>query len=120
MTVMSPVKLILAGIGVSLSNPYFTGWWATVGSGQVAALKLSSWKDYSVFFVGHELGDLTWYLFVAIVAAAGRGWLLGGAYGIVLRISAVIILIFGVGFIIVSLRNIIFSAPIKLRAGPKK
>lgn len=105
-TVMSPVKLVLAGIGVSLSNPYFTGWWATVGSGQVAALKLSSWKDYSVFFVGHELGDLAWYLFVAIVVAAGRGWLLGGAYGIVMRISAMIILFFGVGFIIISLRQL--------------
>ncbi len=105
-TVMSPVKLVLAGIGVSLSNPYFTGWWATVGSGQVAALKLSSWKDYSVFFVGHEMGDLAWYLFVAIVVAAGRGWLLNGAYGIVIRISAVIILIFGVGFIIISLRQL--------------
>ncbi len=105
-TAMSPVKLVLAGIGVSLSNPYFTGWWATVGTGQVAALKLASWKDYSVFFVGHELGDLAWYLFVAVVVTAGRGWLLGGAYEIVLRISAAIILIFGVGFIVISLREL--------------
>jgi len=45
-----------------------------------------------------ELGDLVWYLFVAIVVMAGRAWLLGGAYAIVLRISAVIILIFGSGF----------------------
>jgi len=106
-TVMSPLKLILAGIGVSLSNPYFTGWWATVGTGQVAALRLSSWKDYSVFFVGHELGDITWYLFVAVVVMAGRDYLLGGAYGKVLRISAVIIMIFGAGFIIVSIKELI-------------
>ncbi|MEA1927486.1 MAG: LysE family transporter [Candidatus Auribacterota bacterium] len=108
-TVMSPLKLILAGVGVSLSNPYFTGWWATVGTGQFAALKLSSWKAYSVFFAGHELGDMAWYLFVAGVVMAGRDWLMGGAYSIILRISAVIILIFGVGFIVISLRNLIVS-----------
>ena len=109
-TAMSPLKLVLAGIGVSLSNPYFTGWWATVGTGQVAALRLSNAKKYTVFFIGHELGDLVWYLFVAIVVMAGRAWLLGGAYAIVLRISAVIILIFGAGFIIISLRKLLFSA----------
>jgi threonine/homoserine/homoserine lactone efflux protein len=105
-TIMSPLKLVLAGIGVSLSNPYFTGWWATVGTGQVAALRLSSAKDYAVFFGGHELGDLVWYLFVAVVVTAGRAWLMGGAYAIVLRISAAIIVIFGVGFIIVALKEL--------------
>lgn len=105
-TLMSPLKLVMAGIGVSLSNPYFTGWWATVGTGQVAALRLSSAKDYAVFFVGHELGDMAWYLFVAVVVTVGSTWLLGGAYAIVLRISAVIILILGVGFIIIALKEL--------------
>jgi len=73
-------------------------------------LRLSNAKKYTVFFIGHELGDLVWYLFVAIVVMAGRAWLLGGAYAIVLRISAVIILIFGAGFIIISLRKLLFSA----------
>jgi len=109
--VMSPVKLILAGIGVSLSNPYFTGWWATVGTGQLAALRLSSGKDFSLFFVGHELGDLVWYLFVAVVVTVGRSWLLGGVYATVLQISAAIILLLGGGFIIISIRGLIFSSP---------
>ena len=108
--VMSPVKLILAGIGVSLSNPYFTGWWVTVGTGQLAALRLSSRKDYSLFFVGHELGDLVWYLFVAVVVTAGRSWLLGGVYATVLQISAAIIVFLGGGFIITSIRGIIISS----------
>ncbi|NLF18558.1 MAG: LysE family transporter [Lentisphaerae bacterium] len=32
--------LVAAGAGVSLSNPYFTGWWATVGTGQMATFGL--------------------------------------------------------------------------------
>jgi threonine/homoserine/homoserine lactone efflux protein len=103
---MSPVKLVLAGIGVSLSNPYFTGWWATVGTGQLAALRLSSGKDYSMFFMGHELGDLVWYLFVAVVVTVGRAWLMGGVYATVLQITAAIILLLGGGFIIVSIREL--------------
>lgn len=105
--VMSSLKLILAGIGVSLSNPYFTGWWVTVGTGQLAALNLSDWRGYAVFFIGHELGDMAWYLFVAIVVMAGRGWLLNGVYGIVIRVSAVAIIIFGGGFILCSLYQLV-------------
>ncbi|MDP8213815.1 MAG: LysE family transporter [Candidatus Euphemobacter frigidus] len=100
---ISGVKLVLAGIGVSLSNPYFTGWWATVGTGQVASLKLKSVWDYSIFFIGHELGDLAWYLFVAVMVAAGRGWLEGENYRIVMKVSAVIILLFGGAFLILSI-----------------
>ncbi|MFH1038245.1 MAG: LysE family transporter [PVC group bacterium] len=105
-TAVSPAKLVLAGMGVSLSNPYFTGWWVTVGSGQAAALKLKSLRDYGIFYAGHELGDLAWYLFVAVVIATGRGWLLGGAYATVLRISALIILGLGTAFFIVSLLSL--------------
>jgi hypothetical protein len=57
--------LVLAGIGVSLSNPYFTGWWATVGAGQIATLDLRRFADYVVFWGGHEMGDVVWYTFVA-------------------------------------------------------
>jgi len=102
-TACSPAKLVLAGMGVSLSNPYFTGWWATVGSGQAAALKLKSLRDYGIFYAGHELGDLAWYFLVAVVIATGRGWLLDGAYAMVLRISALVILGLGAAFFIVSL-----------------
>ena len=45
----SAATLVAAGAGVSLSNPYFTGWWATVGSGQVATLGLNSRRDYAAF-----------------------------------------------------------------------
>jgi len=72
--------LVLGGIGVSLSNPYFTGWWATVGAGQVATLGLRSRSDYGLFFVGHELGDVAWFMFVACLLAFGKRWLSDSVY----------------------------------------
>jgi len=73
-------SLVVGGIGVSLSNPYFTGWWATVGSGQVAALGLRSRRDYLLFFFGHEMGDVVWFLFVACVLVVGARWLTDTVY----------------------------------------
>jgi len=32
--------LMLWGAAISLANPYFTGWWATIGAGQMAHLQL--------------------------------------------------------------------------------
>jgi len=72
--------LILAGAGVSLANPYFTGWWATVGTGQVATFGLKSPGDYAVFYLGHELGDVAWYGFVAAVLVLGKGWFTDAIY----------------------------------------
>ncbi len=103
---MSRSKLFLAGIGVSLSNPYFTGWWATVGTGQVAALKLKSLRDYGLFFAGHELGDLAWYLFIAVVLATGRQWMTPGVYGTVLKVTALAIMLLGAGFLLFSLGSL--------------
>ncbi|MCX7598160.1 MAG: LysE family translocator, partial [Armatimonadetes bacterium] len=72
--------LMLAGAGVSLANPYFTGWWATVGTGQVATFGLESPREYAVFYLGHELGDVVWYGFVAAVLVLGKGWFTDATY----------------------------------------
>ena len=71
-TAMPWFSLVAAGAGVSVSNPYFTGWWATVGTGQVAALGLRSRVAYLLFLAGHELGDLAWYLAVTAALVFGR------------------------------------------------
>ncbi len=65
-------KLIIAGILVSMSNPYWFLWWATVGVAYLAwALKLGS-AGIASFFAGHILADLGWYALVALIVATGR------------------------------------------------
>lgn len=76
--------LILGGAGVSLSNPYFTGWWATVGAGQMAAFRLLRPRQYAVFWIGHEMGDIVWYAFVAALLALGRNLLSDKVYQVLL------------------------------------
>jgi threonine/homoserine/homoserine lactone efflux protein len=98
-TAMSWLPLFLAGMGASLSNPYFTGWWATVGTGQVATLGLRSREDYALFLVGHELGDVLWYVLVGVALTWGRHWLTDDIYRWLLWICGGVILLLGALFV---------------------
>ncbi len=96
---MSALTLFLAGMGASLSNPYFTGWWATVGTGQMATLNLRGRREFVLFLLGHELGDFSWYMLVAAVLTAGRGWLTDGVYQGLLWGAGAVVALIGVVFI---------------------
>ncbi|MCD6352286.1 MAG: LysE family transporter [Armatimonadetes bacterium] len=96
--------LVLAGVGVSLSNPYFTGWWATVGTGQIAALNLRGVGDYLAFYFGHEMGDVVWYMAVAFVLAKGSSWLTASVYQWLVMVCGILVLVLGVGFLYVAWR----------------
>jgi threonine/homoserine/homoserine lactone efflux protein len=66
------LKLVLAGACVSAANPYFTGWWATIGMGQLAQLAPRTPFEYLVFYLSHEGADFVWYGFVGILLITGR------------------------------------------------
>lgn len=96
---LSWFALLAAGVGVSLANPYFTGWWATVGTGQLASLKVRRWQEIVPFFIGHELGDVAWYVFVAVVLVTGRGWLTDGVYRLLVTGCAAAVLLVALLFL---------------------
>ena len=68
-------KLLIWGAGVCLANPYFTGWWATVGAGQLAHMAPRTLPEYLAFYLGHEASDYTWYAVVGLVIVTGSNWL---------------------------------------------
>ncbi|MBT3380579.1 MAG: LysE family transporter [Lentisphaerae bacterium] len=96
--------LILAGIGVSLSNPYFTGWWATVGAGQIATFGLRRIPEYLTFWIGHEMGDAVWYVFIAALLSLGRRLLNDDVYQGLLLVCGSVILLLAVVFLVMGTR----------------
>ncbi len=58
---------VLGGALISMSNPYWWIWWVTVGSALMLRFELSlaRWPALTAFFLGHEAGDLAWYLTVS-------------------------------------------------------
>jgi len=61
-----------AGALVSLANPYWVLWWATIGLNYVTMSMTRGLTGLAVFYGGHILSDLTWFSLVSAAVAAGR------------------------------------------------
>ena len=68
----SPYGPVLAGIVLSLTNPFWIIWWVTVGMGFVMQSLQFGIAGLLSFYFGHILADLAWYSFVAFSVSAGR------------------------------------------------
>lgn len=80
---------VVAGILTSISNPYWTLWWATIGLGYITLSLNSGFAGLTAFFTGHILADLTWYSLIAAVVAGGRKFLSERAYRGILSLCGV-------------------------------
>lgn len=81
---------LVGGALVSMSNPFWWVWWATVGvvfMSQYAIDLKQPWLLLA-FFLGHEAGDLGWYMLVSFIVYSGRHWLTPRVYQILLILSA--------------------------------
>lgn len=65
-------NLILAGILLSIANPYWFIWWATIGLGYIMYSVTYGYVGVAVFFAGHILGDLAWYSLISFGVAKGK------------------------------------------------
>jgi len=90
---------ILHGVLVSLSNPYWTLWWATIGVKLAADGLAIGWIGVLAFFIGHELADIVWYGFVILAVSAGRGLLSNRVYRSIIGVLAVFLLYLGLSFV---------------------
>ncbi|MFX1274656.1 MAG: LysE family transporter [Promethearchaeota archaeon] len=88
----------LGGIVTSLSNPYWIGWWITVGLGIMVQFNLLTFKNplgIILFYLGHELGDLIWFGPISIFVFLGAKSLNSKVYKYVLIGCGLFMLIFG-------------------------
>jgi len=88
---------IIGGIIVSMSNPYWWVWWATIGFAFMVQfdISLEKWPRLVAFYLGHEAGDLAWYLFVSTLAFYGMRHLNRRAYYGILGLCGVFLILFG-------------------------
>ena len=99
----------VGGIIVSLSNPYWTFWWAVIGLGFLGTFNITFATpiELLLFFIGHELGDIIWYLPISIFVYLGGKSLNPKIYKYVLIVCAGFMIIFGIYLIL----NIFISPP---------
>lgn len=90
---------VLAGIFTSLSNPYWSLWWATVGLGYITISLKQGFPGLASFFTGHILSDLAWYSLVAGMIAGGRRFLKPVVYQGILAICGLFLIGLGGYFV---------------------
>jgi len=87
------------GAVVSLSNPYWTLWWATIGVKLAADGLAVGPLGVAAFFIGHQLADVSWYLFVITVVHRGKGMLTPSVYRSVIGVLGAALLYMGLRFV---------------------
>ncbi len=91
--------LLSAGIILSLSNPYWTIWWATIGLGYLLSCRTLGIAGVSAFFLGHIAGDFTWYSAVSALVSKGRHFLSDRVYRGLIGVCASFLICFACYFI---------------------
>jgi threonine/homoserine/homoserine lactone efflux protein len=64
--------LVFSGAALSLANPYWTIWWATIGLGYILHSQTFGLPGILAFFSGHLLADFAWYSAVTYSVSKGR------------------------------------------------
>ena len=86
------------GIVASISNPYWTVWWATIGLGYLVMSRELGAVGILLFFAGHILADLVWYVFVGFAVSAGRSRFSDRAYRWVVGTCSAFLFFFALSF----------------------
>ena len=85
-------SLPLTGALMSMANPYWIIWWATIGLGYVLSSGKLGLPGILAFFIGHILADLVWYAFVSLAIHKGRDILPDRVYKGLIAVCAVFLL----------------------------
>lgn len=98
-------RAVMAGGVISLANPYWLLWWATIGAAFLAQAARLGTAGVVSFFSGHILADLGWYSLIAAGVAAGRRFISQRLYQYLIMGCGIFLLILGALFILAGYRG---------------
>ncbi len=90
---------VMQGIATSVSNPYWTLWWATIGAKLVLDSLKHGWPGLTSFYVGHILGDFFWYGAVAYIIVTGKRFVTDRIYRGILLVCGLFLVALATAFI---------------------
>lgn len=100
--------MILSGLLISASNPYFLLWWAIIGLGfLLGAYKSFGVAGVAVFYLGHILADFLWYGAISTLIGKTRRFISERLYrGIVIGLGCLLVY-FGGSFVYQAVRSML-------------
>jgi len=92
--------LVPAGAALSVSNPYWSLWWASVGAGMILTALQWGTLGLVVFYAVHWLTDFFWLSTMSFLTASGRGLMNDRVYRIVLVACGLFLMAFSAYFVV--------------------
>lgn len=74
---LSNRRLLALGVAATLVNPFWYGWWLTVGASYLAIPQVRALGAAGLlaFYLGHISGDYLWDCILSTVVGGGRRWI---------------------------------------------
>ncbi|HQA59090.1 MAG TPA: LysE family transporter [Acetivibrio sp.] len=91
-------NLVLAGLIVSATNPYFILWWASTGMESIRQAYALGLMGIVFFFMGHILSDFTWYIMMSLAFSKGKKLVSDAVYRWIVIFLGIFIIAFSVYF----------------------
>ncbi|HEY66345.1 MAG TPA: LysE family transporter [Caldilineae bacterium] len=90
---------VTAGVLVSVGNPFWSLWWATVGASQILRVVPYGLAGLAFFYVfGHWTTDLGWLSLLSGATSSGRGLISDRVYRLALMICGLFLIAFAAYF----------------------
>lgn len=98
-------NLLLSGILMSLANPYWIIWWATIGIGYILHAQKYGFMGIALFYLGHIAGDLLWYSAISLAIAKGKKLFTDKTYKVLIAVCGTFLVSFAIYLIVSVLRD---------------
>ncbi len=93
-------SLVLAGILVSATNPYFILWWASTGMESIRQSYTLGLIGVLLFFCGHILSDFVWYSAISLAFSKGKKLISDALYRWIILFLGIFITVFSIYFMV--------------------
>lgn len=90
---------VLLGISATLSNPYWFGWWGSIGATLLVASSSLGRMGIVAFVTGHISSDLVWYTIVSYLVSLGLSYSRGLWYRVTFGVCGGFLVVVGLLFI---------------------
>lgn len=98
---------VVVGILLSVGNPYFLIWWATVGTALILRSVEFGWIGFIAFAVSHWLCDFTWSYFLSTLSFKGGQFFGKRFQQVVFAVCGVMLLYFSSKLILDAFRDLL-------------
>lgn len=98
-------NMMIGGVFISITNPYFIFWWAVIGLSFVTkAYETLGAAGVIIFYFGHILADISWLGFVSVMINKAKRFMNSLIHNYITAALGICLIGFGISFIIDSIK----------------